>query len=50
MPLSSQSRGWVAVRMLARRLPGVVPVTAAMGAAAAVERLGYRARAHYRAA
>ncbi|MDQ7910755.1 hypothetical protein RB614_40310 [Phytohabitans sp. ZYX-F-186] len=50
MPLSGQSRGWLAVRMFARRLPGVVPVTAAAGAAAAVERLGYRARARYRAA
>lgn len=49
-PLSGQSRGWLAVRMVARRLPGVVPVTAAMGAAAAVERLAYRTRAHYRAA
>lgn len=50
MPLSNQSRGWLAVRMFARRLPGVVTVTAAVGAAAAVERLAYRARAHYRAA
>jgi hypothetical protein len=50
MPLSNQSRGWAAVRMFARRLPGVVPVAAAVGAAAAVQRLGYRARAHYRAA
>jgi hypothetical protein len=50
MPLSGQARGWLAVRMVARRLPGVVPVAAAIGAAAAVERLGYRARAHYRAA
>ena len=47
-PLSNQARGWLAVRMIARRLPGVVMVTAAVGAAAAVERLGYRARAHYR--
>jgi hypothetical protein len=49
LPLTSQSRGWVALRMFARRLPGVVTVTAAVGAAAAVERLGYRARAYYRA-
>ncbi|WP_180214561.1 hypothetical protein [Phytohabitans suffuscus] len=47
-PLSGQSRGWLAVRTVVRRLPGLVPVTAAAGAAAAVERLGYRARAHYR--
>lgn len=48
-PLSAQSRGWLAVRMVARRLlPGVVPLTAAVGAAAAVERLAYRARARYR--
>ncbi|MFC0533022.1 hypothetical protein [Phytohabitans kaempferiae] len=49
MPLSNQARGWLAVRTLVRRrLPGVVPVTAAVGAAATVERLAYRARAHYR--
>ncbi|WP_232072208.1 hypothetical protein [Phytohabitans flavus] len=48
MPLSSQPRGWVAVRMVVRRLPGVMPVTAALGVAAAVERLGYRARARFR--
>ncbi|MEU1361816.1 hypothetical protein ABZ356_18465 [Micromonospora zamorensis] len=47
-PLTAQAGGWVALRLVARLLPGAAVLTAALGDAAAAERLASRAVAVYR--
>jgi hypothetical protein len=47
-PLAGQTSGWLAVRLVARAIPGGAAVTAGAGSAAATARLASRARAHYR--
>lgn len=48
-PLAAQTAGWLAVRMVARLVPGCRPLVAGAGHAAGAERLAHRAIAHYRA-
>ncbi|MFF0470493.1 hypothetical protein ACFYPX_24020 [Micromonospora zamorensis] len=47
-PLTAQAGGWVALRLVARLLPGAAVLAAALGDAAAAERLASRAVAAYR--
>lgn len=47
-PLTAQAGGWVALRLVARLLPGAAVLAAALGDAAAAERLASRAVAVYR--
>ncbi|MFC4106668.1 hypothetical protein ACFOX0_12055 [Micromonospora zhanjiangensis] len=47
-PLLAQGGGWMAVRLVARLLPGAGPLVAAGGGAAGAERLAARAVARYR--
>jgi hypothetical protein len=47
-PLTAQAGGWVALRLVARLLPGAAVLAAALGDAAAADRLAARAVAVYR--
>lgn len=47
-PLTAQAGGWVALRLAARLLPGAAVLAAALGDAAAADRLAARAMAVYR--
>jgi hypothetical protein len=47
-PLASQTAGWLAVRTLARLVPGSRLLVVGASGAAGAERLGHRAIAHYR--
>lgn len=47
-PLTAQAGGWVALRLVARLLPGAAVLAAALGDAAAADRLASRAVAVYR--
>ncbi|MCG5454049.1 hypothetical protein PSH03_000231 [Micromonospora sp. PSH03] len=47
-PLTAQAGGWVALRLVARLLPGAAVLTAALGDAAAADRLAARTVAAYR--
>ena len=47
-PLTAQAGGWVALRLAARLLPGAAVLAAALGDAAAADRLAARAMAAYR--
>ncbi|WP_433551976.1 hypothetical protein ACQP08_31900 [Micromonospora zamorensis] len=47
-PLTAQAGGWVALRLAARLLPGAAVLAAALGDAAAADRLASRAVAVYR--
>ncbi|MFI6782156.1 hypothetical protein [Micromonospora sp. NPDC050276] len=47
-PLTAQAGGWVALRLVARLLPGAAVLAAALGDAAAADRLAARAAAVYR--
>ncbi|MEJ3742288.1 hypothetical protein WEI85_03190 [Actinomycetes bacterium KLBMP 9797] len=47
-PLASQTSGWLALRLVARALPGARAVVAGAGGVAVAERLAGRARALYR--
>ncbi|TNH21906.1 hypothetical protein FHG89_30410 [Micromonospora orduensis] len=47
-PLTAQAGGWVALRLAARLLPGAAVLAAALGDAAAADRLAARAVATYR--
>ncbi|MGI5524532.1 hypothetical protein ACQEUX_26850 [Micromonospora sp. CA-259024] len=47
-PLTAQAGGWVALRLVARLLPGAAVLAAALGDAAAADRLAARAAALYR--
>ncbi|WP_334500000.1 hypothetical protein [Micromonospora sp. CPCC 205558] len=47
-PLTAQAGGWVALRLVARLLPGAAVLAAALGDAAAADRLAARAAAIYR--
>ncbi|MET8123442.1 hypothetical protein [Micromonospora sp. NPDC005189] len=47
-PLTAQAGGWVAVRLMARLLPGAAVVAAALGDSAAADRLAARTVAVYR--
>jgi hypothetical protein len=47
-PLASQTAGWLAVRVLARLVPGTRPLVASASDAAGAERLAHRAILHYR--
>ncbi|SCE82917.1 hypothetical protein GA0070612_1395 [Micromonospora chokoriensis] len=47
-PLTAQAGGWVALRLVARLLPGAAMLAAALGDAAAADRLAARAAAVYR--
>ncbi|MGC5306216.1 hypothetical protein [Micromonospora zamorensis] len=47
-PLTAQAGGWVALRLVARLLPGAAVLAAALGDAAAADRLASRAAAVYR--
>ncbi|WP_444949300.1 hypothetical protein [Micromonospora ureilytica] len=49
-PLTAQAGGWVALRLVARLLPGAAVLAAALGDAAAADRLAARAVAVYRPA
>ncbi|MEU8214910.1 hypothetical protein AB0C47_03965 [Micromonospora taraxaci] len=49
-PLTAQAGGWVALRLVARLLPGAAMLAAALGDAAAADRLAARAVADYRPA
>ncbi|MET8203936.1 hypothetical protein [Micromonospora taraxaci] len=49
-PLTAQAGGWVALRLVARLLPGAAMLAAALGDAAAADRLAARAVAVYRPA
>ncbi|MCZ7377833.1 hypothetical protein [Micromonospora sp. WMMC250] len=49
-PLTAQAGGWVALRLVARLLPGAAMLAAALGDAAAADRLAARAAAVYRPA
>ncbi|WFE51151.1 hypothetical protein [Micromonospora sp. WMMD1155] len=49
-PLTAQTGGWVALRLVARLLPGAAMLAAALGDAAAADRLAARAVAAYRPA
>ncbi|MBQ1012097.1 hypothetical protein KBX53_14270, partial [Micromonospora sp. M51] len=47
-PLTALAGGWVALRLVARLLPGAAVLAAALGDAAAADRLAARAVAVYR--
>ncbi|MEU8420152.1 hypothetical protein AB0C15_04670 [Micromonospora sp. NPDC048835] len=47
-PLTAQAGGWVALRLVARLLPGAAVLAAALGDSAAADRLAARAVAGYR--
>ncbi|MEW2143530.1 hypothetical protein AB0869_12040 [Micromonospora vinacea] len=47
-PLTAQAGGWVALRLVARLLPGAAVLAAALGDAAAADRLAARTAAVYR--
>ncbi|MGC4833709.1 hypothetical protein ACLQ3D_04335 [Micromonospora vinacea] len=47
-PLTAQAGGWVALRLVARLLPGAAVLAAALGDAAAADRLAARTMAVYR--
>ncbi|MEU4552535.1 hypothetical protein [Micromonospora violae] len=47
-PLTAQAGGWVALRLVARLLPGAAVLAAALGDAAAADRLAARAVSAYR--
>jgi hypothetical protein len=47
-PLASQTAGWLAMRVLARLVPGSRVLVASAGDAAGAERLAHRAILHYR--
>ncbi|GGO07721.1 hypothetical protein GCM10011576_12590 [Micromonospora parathelypteridis] len=47
-PLTAQASGWVALRLVARLLPGAAVLAAALGDAAAADRLAARTAAAYR--
>ncbi|MEO3770699.1 hypothetical protein [Micromonospora sp. B9E7] len=49
-PLTAQAGGWVALRLVARLLPGAAMLAAALGDAAAADRLAARTVAAYRPA
>ena len=47
-PLAAQAGGWLALRLASRLLPGAAVLAAALGDAAAADRLAARAMAAYR--